>query len=213
MASGTGGKECTAGNHVGHCLDQATVESSDYYLLGFYVRREKRQSGWHELKVNVSVDHGEVRARAGYLLDAAGLQTVERQQEMDHAINAAVEYTGLAFEVSPGAHPSGSNAPIVFKVSMPGSSIFLTPGETKLSFDAVAAPLTDQGTPIHDAARITKIDIPEQKVQIALTKGWRLVDFVDGSNRIAAVKVVVRDNVTGKIGSVVFPVPGGGASL
>lgn len=210
IASGTGGKDCTAGHNVGHCVDQANAESSDYYLLGFYVPQSKRQAGWHELNVRVNVEHGEVRAREGYLLQSGGTATAfERGQDMDRAINAAVEYTGLAFKVEPGSRPGGSDAPIVFKVSVPATSIVLMPGEEKLSFDVIAVPLSDRGTPLHDTARIVSLNIPPPRMQTALVKGWNLIDSISASNRIAAVKVLIRDNTTGKIGSVVFPVPGG----
>ena len=213
IASATAGKYCDAGNHIDHCVNAAVAESAGYYLLGFYVPQPGRQVGFHELKVNVNVAHGEVRTRAGYYLSAPGAPKVDRGLDMDRAINAAVEYTGLPFKVEPGTRPAGSNLPVVFKISFPPSSIVLVPGEDKLSFDVIAAPLSDHGTPLHDTARIVNIDIPPDKLNIALTKGWSLVDSVPVNNRAAAVKVVVRDNNTGKIGSVVIPVPGGGAAL
>ncbi len=36
-------------------------------------------------------------------------------------------------------------------------------------------------------------------------KGWNLIDSIDPKNAVSAVKVVIRDNNTGRIGSVVFP--------
>ena len=213
VAGATGGKDCTAGHQIAHCVDQATAESADYYLLGFYIPRDKRVAGWHELRVNVNVEHGEVRTRAGYTLDSGTSPALERGREMDRAINAAVEYTGIAFKVEPGIRTAGSNAPIAFKVSVPASSIVMSPGEDKLSFDVIAVALTDRGNPLHDSARIVTLEIPPPRMQTALARGWNLLDTVPGSNRIAAVKILVRDNVNGKIGSVVIPVPGGGASL
>jgi hypothetical protein len=213
MSGATGGKPCDSGHNIGHCVDRATSEGGDYYLLGFYVPRQTRDVGWHELKVTAAGDHGEVRARSGYFLESTALSFGAPTRDMDSAIAAALEYTGIAFSVDPGAHPSGSNAPIVFKVTVPGHSIVRVPGEDKLSFDVVAVGLSDRGTPLHGTARVATINIPEQKIQLALVKGWHLVDSIAGNNRIAAVKVLVRDNATGKIGSVVFPVPGGGAAL
>jgi len=38
-----------------------------------------------------------------------------------------------------------------------------------------------------------------------LAHGWKLIDEANAPKIAIAVKVVVRDNVTGRIGSVVFP--------
>ncbi len=72
MASRTGGKSCTAGNNIKVCLDQALSESSDYYLLGFYVSQQHARPGWHKLKVTVNAGQGEVRSRNSYFLRALG---------------------------------------------------------------------------------------------------------------------------------------------
>ena len=42
-------------------------------------------------------------------------------------------------------------------------------------------------------------------MQKALAHGWKLIDKASAPKTAIAVKVVVRDNVTGRIGSVVFP--------
>ncbi len=81
LAHRTGGKTCTAGNNLTVCLDQALTESSDYYLLGFYVSQQQRKAGWHKLKVSVSADHGEVRSRNTYFLRVLGPPHEQERQE------------------------------------------------------------------------------------------------------------------------------------
>ncbi len=117
MASRTGGKSCTAGNNIKVCLDQALSESSDYYLLGFYVSQQQRKAGWHKLKVTVNAYHGEVRSRNTYFLRALGTPP-QREQEEDlrSAILAPVDYTGIIFTVEPGTQAASPHTPISFKV-------------------------------------------------------------------------------------------------
>ncbi len=206
MAAGTGGKSCTAGHSVRECLDQAKTESADYYLLGFYVPQPSRKAGWHDLRITVAGDHGDVRARAGYYLQPAGASSGKENRDIDGAIDAALEYTGIVFSVEPVAANTSQAERISFKVSVPASSIVLTSGQDKLSFDIVSVPLSDKGTPIPNAARISKLDMPHSAVQAALSRGWSLVDFVYGDRSVAAVKIVVRDNLSGATGSVVIPV-------
>ncbi|HEY7391339.1 MAG TPA: VWA domain-containing protein, partial [Bryobacteraceae bacterium] len=213
LAHRTGGKSCTAGNNLNYCLDQALAESSDYYLLGFYVSQQQRKAGWHKLKASVSVDHGEVRARSTYFLHALGAPP-EREQEEDlrSAMLAGVNYTGILFSVEPAAQPRTAASPIVFKVSVPASSILLMPGQEKLSFDVIAIPLSSRGVPVAKESRIVKLDIAPNATAKALAQGWNLINSVAGNSSTTAVKVVIRDNATGRIGSVVFPVSGGTGS-
>ncbi len=207
LAHRTGGKSCTAGNSVSFCLDQALAESSDYYLLGFYVSQQGRKLGWHKLKVSLEVDHGEVRARNSYYLRALGSpQQWEREEDLRSAMYAAVDYTGILFSVQADKPANRSNSAIVFKVSVPASSIVLEPGQEKLSFDVIAIPLSKTGTPVGTQSPIVKLDIAPEVTPKALAKGWNLIDKVAANSSITAVKVIVRDNATGRIGSVIFPV-------
>jgi VWFA-related protein len=207
LAHRTGGKTCTAGNNVSLCLQEALAESSDYYLLGFYVSRQKRRIGWHKLKVNLNVDQGEVRARNSYYLRTLG-EPPQREQEEDlrGAINASVDYTGILFNVQAGARPDNPKAPIIFKVSVPSTSILLLPGENKLSFDVISIPLSKNGMPVDKQSRMVKIEMNPETAQKALQIGWNLTNSISADGAPTAVKVVIRDNGTGRIGSVTFPV-------
>jgi len=207
LAHRTGGKTCTAGNDVKFCLEQAMAESSDYYLLGFYVPQQNRKLGWHKLKVTVNAYHGEVRARNTYYLRALGTAPEqEQQQDLRGAIDAAVNFTGILFNVQPGVRAAGATAPLVFKISVPAASILLQPGQEKLSFDVISIPLSAQARPLDKRSRIVKLEMNPQITQKALLQGWNLVNSIAADGSIAAVRVVIRDNGTGRIGSVTFPV-------
>jgi VWFA-related protein len=206
LARRTGGNTCTAGNSLSECLDQALTESTDYYLLGFYVPQQQRKDGWHKLKVSVNPGHGEVRARSTYYLHPEGTP-LEQEQEDDlrSAINADVEYTGIFFSVELGAKAGKPGAPVTFRVSVPAASVLVMPGQEKLSFDVIAIPLSDKGEPLDAKSRIVKLDMPLEVTQKVLSTGWNLIDTVDDLPSITAVKVIIRDNATGRVGSVVFP--------
>lgn len=205
VARSTGGEPCDAGNHVEHCIEKAEAESNGYYLLGFYVPQQVRKPGWHELRVQVAGDHGPVRTRSGYYLEAQGPAPKELDTHaIDDAIVAALEYTGVVFNVEPGKR-DGADATVPFKLSVSGGSIMTLPGEDKLSFDVVSVPITAHGIPIPGAGRISRVNMDRAAMEKALAHGWKLIDQANAPKIAIAVKVVVRDNVTGRIGSVVFP--------
>ncbi|HUI83258.1 MAG TPA: hypothetical protein VL240_03495, partial [Candidatus Binatia bacterium] len=205
VARSTGGEPCDAGNHVEHCIEKAEAESNGYYLLGFYVLQQSRKPGWHELKVQVAGDHGPVRTRSGYYLEGQGPAPKEPDTHaIDDAIVAALEYTGVVFSIEPGTQ-DGAGAMVPFRLSVAGASISTVPGEDRLSFDVVSVPISAHGIPIPGAGRISKVDMQRAAMVKALANGWKLIDHAKAPKTAVAVKVVVRDNITGRIGSVVFP--------
>ena len=123
---------------------------------------------------------------------------------IDDAIVAALEYTGILFKVEPGKWDDAA-AMVSFKLSVAGDSIMTVPGEDKLSFDIVSVPISAHGMPIPGAGRISKIEVDRNAMQKALAHGWKLIDKASAPKTAIAVKVVARGNVTGRIGSVVFP--------
>jgi VWFA-related protein len=206
VAHRTGGKTCTAGNTLMDCMERALAETSDYYLLGFYVSQHDRKEGWHKLKVSVSVDHGEVRARNSYFLRPVGaVSESEREEDVRSAINAPMNYTGVLFSVELQAREPRPDAPIVFKVSVPSGSVVLLPDQTKLSFDVIAVPLSKLGLPVAQQAHVVPLEMPADVAQKALVKGWNLIDTLPANVAATEVRVIVRDNYTGRIGSVLVP--------
>lgn len=204
VAKSTGGEPCDAGNHVKNCIERAVAESNGYYMLGFYVPQESRETGWHELKVRVNGDHGPVRTRSGYYLEAQGPAPKEPDTHtIDDAIVAALEYTGLVFKVEPGKR-DGAGGTVPFKLSVSGDSIMTMPGEDKLSFDVVSVPISAHGMPIPGVGRISKVEMDRAAMEKALAHGWKLIAEANAPKAAIAVKVVVRDNITGRVGSVVF---------
>ena len=205
VARSTGGEPCTAGNHVEHCIEKAEAESNGYYLLGFYVPQQLRKPGWHELKVQVAGDHGPVRTRSGYYLEVQGPAPKEPDtHSIDDAIVAALEYTGVVFKVEPGKWDAGDGT-VPFRLSVSGGNMITLPGEDKLSFDVVSVPISAHGIPIPGAGRISKVAMDRAATEKALGHGWTLIDQANAPKTAVAVKVVLRDNVTRRIGSVVFP--------
>ncbi len=91
-------------------------------------------------------------------------------------------------------------------MAVPATSVLLQPGQDKLSFDVIAIPLSNKGLPVFKQSRIVNIEMSPAEVQTALRKGWSLVNVLPGDKSIAGVKVVIRDNGNGRIGSVMFPV-------
>jgi hypothetical protein len=72
-----------------------------------------------------------------------------------------------------------------------------------LSYDIVSVPLNAKGEPAADL-RIVHLNLTEEQTQNALSKGWSFTDQPQGTGS-KAIKYILRDNGTGRIGSVIVP--------
>jgi VWFA-related protein len=208
LSAQTGGKSCTANAGLKDCIDEAIADSSSYYLLGFYVPQQERKAGWHKLEVKLANERGSVRARSSYYLAATTSPTEkEVDRSLRDAANAHIGYTGIGFAVEREADrdtaKAGASAPLSMRIIVPARSVLLAPGHPQLSYDIVSVPLTSKGEPAADL-RVIHLNLNEQQTQTALVKGWTFTDQPPRAGT-QAVKYVLRDNGTGRIGSVIVP--------
>lgn len=208
LAAQTGGRSCTAMTELKTCIDEAVADSTSYYLLGFYVPQQDRKPGWHKLEVKLTSGGSSVRSRSNYYLAP---QTPPNEKELDASIrdaaNAKIGYTGFAFSIeriSDAVH--GSDAARL-KVVVPASSVLLASGQQQtLSYDVAMAPLSAKGELTRNI-RVTHLNLTAQQTQVAFAKGWMFTEPSPPAGSAAAVKYVIRDNGTGRIGSVIVPLP------
>jgi len=202
LSAATGGKACTANGGLKDCIDEAVADSSNYYTLGFYVPQDNRKPGWHKLELKLVSANASVRARNAYYL-ASRLTPSDSEigRTLRDTAYAKIGYTGVGFTVE--RKPANSPSQPIMRILVPASSVLLSPGHPQLSYDIVTVPLTPSGEPASDL-RVIHLNLNEQQTQMALTNGWSFSDPVQGAGS-QAVKYILRDNGTGRIGSVVVP--------
>jgi len=210
LAAKTGGSYCNATSDLKTCVARAVDDSTNYYLLGFYVPQPDRKPGWHKLQVGLTSGREKVYSRSGYYLEP---RTVSSQDDMRSdlvaAAKAQIAYTGIAFSVQRLTESIGlPTAPIGFRIRVPASSVLLQSGQRNLSYELAMVALSDKGEPMA-ALQTTDLNLNEEQSGYALMKGWRYDETLPKSGSVAAVKFIVRDNGTGNIGSVVVPLTKG----
>jgi VWFA-related protein len=214
LASRTGGRYCIAMTELKTCIGQAVEDSANYYLLGFYVPQQDRKVGWHKLEVKLMSGYGKVRSRSGYYLEPRATAPTETEivTSLMTAAGAQIGYTGVAFSVERLADSPGSahapSSPVGFRIRVPASSVLLESGQQNLSYEVAMVALSEKGDPT-SALQTIRLDLNAEQTQHALAKGWRYDETVPPANSATAVKFIIRDNGTGKIGSVVVPMPTG----
>ncbi|MBI2678757.1 MAG: VWA domain-containing protein [Candidatus Koribacter versatilis] len=211
IASVTGGTAYYNTNDITGAFDRATNESSQYYLLGYYAEKEKKP-GWHKLKVNVSRPGVEVRARTGYMSGVAvNAKKPDELRNLDirGAIASPLEYTGLPMRVyvDPAVAGAGNKKKVPFEiVAQPGASAIDTSNKNHLQLDFLAIARDPQGEAAGQVAQKIETNLADNQLKQVAAEGVNYKGVLQLPPGSYQLRFIVRDNLTGRIGSVVAPV-------
>ena len=211
LAGDTGGNICAAA-HWNGCLADAVEDSLSYYMLGFQVRSDDRKPGWRDLKIKVSVEHGDVRARSGFyygLAPASDAKTA-RAEEIN-ALGLAVPKSDLPMYVKvlqAEAASGGSNKKTVsFLINLPLGSVRVDASKANpLNLEVGAIAIIDKKTKeagelLHAVRGSPKPDNLKQWEQ----SGIQIPEKLDLPSGNYDMRFFVHDMNSGQIGTVVFP--------
>ncbi len=215
FADATGGNVCLESNNLSSCLNQAVEDSRSYYMLSYSVPPDDRKPGWRDLKVKVTGVEGSVRARSGFFYEdhSAPVAADKNHKEEIDALASPLSATAIRMNVrvlepatpQPPAAP-GSKISVQFLIAVPFNAINVDTSRTNsvdLEFGAIA--LDKQ---VHEAGEFTRplqgSPKPESIATLA-REGIKLRQKLDLSAGTYDMRFFVRDNSTGKIGTVVFP--------
>lgn len=209
LAAETGGRACSAAADLKSCIEDALADAGSYYLLGFYVAESEQKSGWHKVELTTTAP-STVRTRSRYFLP--GTPASSREAIREYLMNAAkgkTTYSGFDFSVEHLSNaPPPAEDPIRVRIRVPASSIVLQPGEQSLSYEIALVGLSSSGQPMN-AVRVVPFNLTPEQTKDALQKGWHIEESWPEIDAMAAIRYVIRDTGTGRIGSVTVPLRGG----
>jgi len=210
FADMTGGKAFYDTNDLASSFKHAADDASSYYLAGYYLDTHDKNAGWRELSVKVDAKYAEVRAREGFFVTNITMNPeLTRSADLAYALSSPIDCTGVPLGVRwLGTSGAGTNKKTEFMVHLPPGSLSIeSTGEKKhLNFDFAAAAYPNKGdhSPV-TASKTISTTVPDAQMPSVLANGIDMknaLQLVPGDYR---VRVVIRDNVTAKIGSVTTP--------
>src|SRR5207237_1490041 len=68
FAQATGGRAFYNTNDLNTAFRKAADDNATYYLLGYYLDRTGKKTGWHKISVKVHHEGAQIRARSGFFL-------------------------------------------------------------------------------------------------------------------------------------------------
>jgi VWFA-related protein len=206
IASATGGKAYYNSNDLAAGFREAAKDSSAYYLLSYYLDRDAAaKTGWHKLHVKVNHEKN-VRARSGFFVTTADPNT-QRKLEVVTALNSPLDYTEVPFTlrwIKFDAQKDPGKQIIEYEVLMPRSGTTIDEADhNHLRMEFISIARSAEGKPA-TTPQMQVVDThlqPEVFEQLKKT-AFRYRDFIELPNGEYTVRFVVRDALSGKMGSV-----------
>ena len=96
FAHATAGRPFYNRNNLKAALQQAADDSSNYYLLAFYLDHDDIKPGWRKLEVKVKQDGAQVLARTGFFVTAPSThEQDDARDQVQMALNSPLDYTAI----------------------------------------------------------------------------------------------------------------------
>ncbi len=208
FAKMTGGRLCIAKINMNDCFRETQQDASQYYMLGFYVDRAKGHPGWHKVTVRSWKQGLEIRARGSYYIPEHAPDPAKAERtDMDTAVISPTDFTAVPMVVSwMGRAPAGSKTRLSFRFKVPGQSITIDEENNALSLAFAAFAKTDTGGIVGDYVKEIEGKLPPDKVEAVRVQGIVYDGQIDVPPGKYTVRFIVRDNLTGRMGTVSAPV-------
>jgi hypothetical protein len=206
FAAMTGGKAFYNRNDLGASFKEASEDSAAYYLLGYYLDKKNTKPGWRKLKVKVTRDDVRVRARSGFFLNQSTVDpSLNRELDLAVALMSPLDYTAVPMTVRwTQVAGQGGKKKVGFEIELPANAATID-GENHMSLEFMAVARTGKGESAANFGQRREYKLkPEQAEQIR-GNGITYSNVIEVSPGDYAVRFVVRDNISGRTGSVLAP--------
>jgi VWFA-related protein len=211
FASMTGGRAYFNSNDLVKGFRAAVNDSAEYYMLGYYLDRSKTKSGWRKLSVKVKRDHIEVRARNGFFVtNATADPENSRTSDISMALQSPMDYTSLSLVAQWGSIAAAKDPGkkrINYAMRLLADPALVDESDNNhFVVDFVAVAKTPEGKAV-DQPIGQKVDmhLPPEKLLSVRQKGITYNGALDLAPGEYTVRFVVRDDLTGRVGSVAAP--------
>ncbi len=206
FAEMTGGRAFFNNNDLAAGFKRAADDSASYYLLGYYVDNTNNKPGWRKLQVQVARKDVEVHARTGFLVTNATIDPqLTHTDDVAFALSSPFESTGIQVTVRwQEVTRDGDKKKIRFAVHLPASGVIDERDKNRFDIDFVAQ-ATKTGTPVGNAGQTIKGTVPSAALDKIKADGILYQNALELPAGNYQVRFVVRDNLSGRIGSVSAP--------
>ena len=206
FAESTGGRAYFDINDNAKAFQDAAEESQSYYMLGYYVS-QSTPKGWHKLKVKLKDADGKVHARNGYYYTPAAYDPeASRKADLQLGARSPFDYTSLPLtgrwtEVS----AEGAKRRVNFELRVLPQGNILPADSSALNLDIIAVARKLDTTVAAQSGRTITNQLKPEAVAMIRSQGITYHNWLDLEPGEYRVRFLVRENQTGRMGSVEAP--------
>ena len=208
FAQATGGRAFYNTNDLNTAFRKAADDNASYYLLGYYLDRRGKKTGWHKLAVKVHHEGVQIRARSGFFLTPPETELNDKTA-MQLALNSRLAYTAIPItarwqEVLPAAEPGKKK--VIFVLTLPRNSAEIDESDNNhmlVEFAVLAR--TGAGAVADENARTMEGHLKPDSVKQIRENGLDYRGALTISPGEYTVHFAVQDRLAGRIGSVIAP--------
>jgi hypothetical protein len=207
FAEMTGGKAFYDRNDLDVAFAKAADDSASYYMLGYYLDKDAKP-GWHKLQVRAKHDGSQVRARNGFFVTPEKEQKDALRTDIKMALVSPLDYTAVPLTVRwTGLDATGAKKKLRFRIDFPPSASLVNLGDNNhMSLEVVALARAANAEPADQFAQHVETNFKPDTLQILQRDGLNYSNELQVAPGEYAVRFVVRDNLTGRIGSLTAPI-------
>lgn len=207
FADMTGGRAFINTNDTMGAIKTAADDGSAYYLLSYAMDKSNKQAGWRKLLVKVG-DYN-VRARQGYYVTQSTLDPANAAKyDIDLALTSPFVYTGVPVKLTVTPPEGGGNKKkLQFAMMVPPKSVTVDgDSNNHMNVEIAYALRTQQGKDAGHKGVSYNLNLNPQQLAAIQTSGVSYNDTVELVPGTYNLTLVVRDNLSGRVGSVQAPV-------
>ncbi len=208
FASMTGGKAYYNRNDLAGAIRDAVNDGAFYYVLSYALDKNNPKPGWRKLKVTVNAPDARVRAREGYFVSQIMLDP-SRTEALDvaNAMNSPLDYTGIPLHVKlEPPSEDGTKRKIGFSLFVPANAALVDEADNnRFSFEIWYSVRDAKGKDVTHKNQVYNLNLNPTMLAQLQNSGIGYNDTVELPPGQYNLRVVVRDNMSGKVGSVWAP--------
>jgi VWFA-related protein len=206
LAQDTGGRTFYDTNDFGEALQEIQSENSSYYLLGYSPTNTRSDGRFRKIRVEVTRPGMKVEARPGYYAPKNFRQFTreDKEAQLQQAINLDQPFLDLPFVVDASYFLRPDNTYyIVLAAKIPGSAVELMKKSNahETEFDFIWRATDPSGKPVGVLRDTLPVKVSAESYDMLLAGNF----LYEGSLILPPgkyeLKVLVRENQTGKMGT------------
>ena len=211
FAHATAGRAYYNQSNLKVALQQAADDGSSYYLLAFYGDHNDTKPGWRKLEVKVKREGAQVLARTGYLLTAPSThEHDDARDQVQMALNSPLDYTSIRIsgkwqEVQSTTEKGKKK--LIFVLTMPPNFADVDQNhQNHFQVDFWVRAWDKKGAIAGNVTQSMEGNFTEESLRRFQSNGTDYRGALSLKPGEYKVRFVVRDRLSGRMGSVATPV-------